>query len=51
MNGLIVLSAGFREVGPAGEALERELAAEVAKFPAMRVIGPNCLGVLVPEIA
>jgi acetyltransferase len=49
VNGLIVLSAGFREVGSAGEALERELAAAAARFPAMRVVGPNCLGVLVPD--
>jgi acetyltransferase len=49
VHGLIILSAGFREVGPAGEALERALAAELAKFPEMRVVGPNCLGVLVPE--
>ncbi len=47
--GLIILSAGFREVGPAGQALEKELAAEIAKFPEMRVIGPNCLGVMVPD--
>jgi acetyltransferase len=46
--GLIILSAGFREVGLAGEAIETELAAEAAKFPEMRIVGPNCLGVLVP---
>jgi acetyltransferase len=47
--GLIVLSAGFREVGEAGKVLESELAAVIAKFPDMRVIGPNCLGVMVPD--
>ena len=49
IHGLIILSAGFREVGPAGQAIETRLAEEVAKFPDMRVVGPNCLGVLVPE--
>lgn len=47
--GLIVLSAGFREVGAAGQAIEQELAGVVGEFPGMRVIGPNCLGVQVPE--
>ena len=46
--GLIILSAGFSEVGPQGKAIENELAAAVAKFPDLRVIGPNCLGVMVP---
>jgi acetyltransferase len=47
--GLIVLSAGFREIGEAGKTVEAALAAEIAKFPEMRVIGPNCLGVMVPD--
>lgn len=47
--GLIILSAGFREIGAAGKAIETELAAEIAKYPDMRVIGPNCLGVMVPD--
>jgi acetyltransferase len=47
--GIIVLSAGFREVGEAGRAIESELEAEVAKLPGMRLLGPNCLGVLVPH--
>jgi acetyltransferase len=49
VHGLIVVSAGFREVGQAGAEIESELAAELAKFPEMRMIGPNCLGVLVPD--
>jgi acetyltransferase len=47
--GLIVLSAGFREIGESGKAVEAALAAEIAKFSDMRVIGPNCLGVMVPD--
>jgi acetyltransferase len=46
--GLIVLSAGFSEVGPQGKVIESELAATSAKYPNMRIIGPNCLGVMVP---
>jgi acetyltransferase len=48
VRGLIVLSAGFREVGPAGQAIEAELAHSIALFPDMRVVGPNSLGLLVP---
>lgn len=48
--GLIVMSAGFREVGPEGEALEKQVRAERAKFDGMRIIGPNCLGIIVPGL-
>ncbi len=48
IQGLIIVSAGFREAGATGKAIEDELAEVIAKFPGMRVLGPNCLGVLVP---
>lgn len=41
----IVISGGFREVGPAGLALEEELL-EIAGAHGMRLIGPNCVGTL-----
>jgi acetyltransferase len=50
VRGLIVLSAGFREVGAAGQAIETDLQRKMAEFPDMRLIGPNSLGVLVPGI-
>src|SRR5579872_6555313 len=40
----IVISAGFKEIGPEGAALERELL-EAAQAADIRIIGPNCLGV------
>jgi len=40
----IIISAGFKEVGSEGEALERMLVDITRKFGA-RFIGPNCLGV------
>ena len=43
----VVISAGFKEIGPAGAALE-EAVAEQARRTGMRVIGPNCLGVMNP---
>jgi acetyltransferase len=45
--GAIVISAGFKETGPAGAVLEQQLLAE-ARAAGIRVIGPNCLGVMAP---
>lgn len=41
----IVISAGFRESGPAGAALERELLS-AARAGGVRILGPNCLGLI-----
>ena len=43
----IVISAGFKEIGPAGLELERQTLLE-ARRGNMRIIGPNCLGVMSP---
>ena len=48
VRGAVIISAGFRECGPAGAALEKEILA-VARQGKMRLIGPNCLGVMVPH--
>jgi len=45
VRAVVVVSAGFREVGPEGAARERELLAIVRRH-GMRMVGPNCLGVL-----
>lgn len=45
----IVISAGFKEVGAAGAELERQILAE-ARRTGMRIIGPNCLGVMSPQL-
>ncbi|MBW9268159.1 MAG: bifunctional acetate--CoA ligase family protein/GNAT family N-acetyltransferase [Candidatus Thiodiazotropha sp. (ex. Lucinisca nassula)] len=45
---MIILSAGFRESGPAGLRLE-ERVVEVAKEFGIRFIGPNCLGLIRPD--
>ncbi|MDB5337897.1 MAG: CoA-binding domain protein, partial [Planctomycetaceae bacterium] len=49
VRGMIVISAGFRETGEAGRKLEAELREVLAKYPLLRMIGPNCLGVLAPH--
>lgn len=43
----IIISAGFKEIGPEGIALEQEIL-EKAKAGNLRIIGPNCLGVMSP---
>jgi len=48
IRGHVILSAGFRETGAAGQILEAQLRAEARKFPGLRILGPNCLGLLVP---
>jgi len=40
-----VISSGFSEAGPEGAALERELVDRVRRH-GMRLVGPNCMGVL-----
>ncbi|NPV09327.1 MAG: acetate--CoA ligase [Anaerolineae bacterium] len=45
VKGVIVITAGFREVGAEGMRLEQELV-EVARSYGIRMVGPNCLGYL-----
>src|SRR6516162_7613632 len=47
VQGAIVISAGFKEIGPEGAVLEKQLL-EAAQQEGIRVIGPNCLGVMSP---
>lgn len=45
IKAVIIISAGFREVGPAGIERENKLK-EIARHYGMSFIGPNCLGVI-----
>lgn len=45
----LVISAGFGEMGKEGKALEKNML-EAAKPALMRIVGPNCLGIMVPSI-
>ena len=47
VRGAVVISAGFKEIGPEGAALEQKVLEE-ARAARIRVIGPNCLGVMSP---
>jgi acetyl coenzyme A synthetase (ADP forming)-like protein len=44
---VIVITAGFKEVGTEGRALEQRVV-QIAQQANIRVIGPNCLGVIAP---
>jgi acetyl coenzyme A synthetase (ADP forming)-like protein len=52
VSGLVVVTAGFAEAGPEGAEAEQRLVS-IARSYGMRVIGPNCLGVVntAPEIS
>ena len=43
----IIITAGFKESGEEGERLEREIL-RTAQRAGMRIVGPNCLGIMVP---
>ncbi|MCL5099370.1 MAG: bifunctional acetate--CoA ligase family protein/GNAT family N-acetyltransferase [Candidatus Omnitrophica bacterium] len=45
--GAVIISAGFKETGPAGVELEQQVL-EIARRGKMRIVGPNCLGVMNP---
>lgn len=48
VRGVIIISAGFKEIGPAGQQLEQQILAQIASSQ-IRIIGPNCLGVMNPH--
>ena len=45
INSIIVISAGFKETGSAGAKIEREMLIK-AKEMNIRILGPNCLGLI-----
>jgi acetyltransferase len=49
VKGVIIISAGFKETGPAGKILEEKIL-EIAKKYNIRIIGPNCIGIIRPRI-
>lgn len=48
VQGIVIVSAGFREVGPEGRAIEDRIVA-MCREAGVRVVGPNCLGVINPH--
>ncbi len=49
VKAMLILSAGFRETGPAGRQLEDEVTRLVRQY-GIRLMGPNCLGIIRPDI-
>jgi len=47
VTSVVIITAGFKEVGPEGLKLEQEVV-RIARSGGIRVIGPNCLGIMVP---
>ncbi len=47
VKGVIIISAGFKETGATGAEMEQRILAR-ARRGKMRIIGPNCLGVMSP---
>ena len=50
VGAVIIMSAGFGEAGPEGQNKQLLLEAALARYPEMRVVGPNCLGLIVPRL-
>ncbi len=50
VKGVVVLSSGFREIGAEGVERERKLVAILRRY-GMRMIGPNCMGIINSEPA
>ena len=50
VKGAVIVSAGFKEIGTAGIELEQQILQESRKGR-LRIIGPNCLGVMNPHTA
>jgi len=47
VKSVIIITAGFKEVGKEGIELEKQIV-QIAKRAGIRLIGPNCLGVIAP---
>jgi len=50
VRGVVVITAGFAEVGPEGKQQQDELV-RIVRSHGMRMVGPNCLGILNTELA
>jgi len=49
VGGLIIISAGFKEAGEAGKQMVQDILATCRHYK-MRLVGPNCLGVINPRL-
>ena len=49
VDGVVILSAGFREIGEEGAKLEEEIKKIQSKHQ-IRILGPNCVGIIRPHV-
>ncbi|MFO7677780.1 MAG: bifunctional acetate--CoA ligase family protein/GNAT family N-acetyltransferase [Thermoplasmatota archaeon] len=49
IKGILIISAGFKEIGSEGVALEKQLT-DIRKKYNMRIVGPNCVGFILPYL-
>jgi acetyltransferase len=47
VKGIVIVSAGFKEIGAEGAAIEKQIVA-LCRESGVRLVGPNCLGVINP---
>ncbi|HPH98158.1 MAG TPA: acetate--CoA ligase family protein [Anaerolineaceae bacterium] len=45
IKAVVIISGGFKEIGPEGETIEKNLV-NIARQYGMRLVGPNCVGTL-----
>ncbi len=50
VDGTVIISAGFREIGAEGAKLESEIK-QIQSMHDIRILGPNCVGVARPQVA
>jgi acetyltransferase len=49
IKGILIISAGFKEIGPEGVAREQRLL-ELKKKYGLQIVGPNCVGFIMPYL-
>lgn len=49
VGGLLIISAGFKEAGEEGEKMVEQIMATSRRY-GMRIVGPNCLGIINPKL-
>lgn len=50
VSGIIIMTSGFRESDEKGKELEEKIKKIRSDYKGMRIIGPNCLGIIVPSL-
>jgi acetyltransferase len=49
IKGILIISAGFKEIGEEGKKLEKKLENIREKY-GLRIVGPNCVGIIMPYL-